>query len=85
MKLRLERAFKIASKTHFGSKMIPQSTPKSLPKSLQKVIAKIQKVIASGSEFILLQEAFKFDFRQFWERFWTLWLAILDPQVVPNS
>ena len=38
MKLRLERAFKIASKTHFVSKMMPQGTPKSLPKSLQKVI-----------------------------------------------
>ena len=39
MKLRLERAFKIVSKTDFGSKMIPQSSPKSLPKSFPKVIA----------------------------------------------
>ena len=38
MKLRLERAFKIVSKTDFGSKMIPQTAPKSLPKSVPKVI-----------------------------------------------
>ena len=31
------KGFKIASDTHFGFKMIPQSTPKSLPKSLQKL------------------------------------------------
>ena len=39
MKLSLEKAFKIVSKTDFGSKMIPQTAPKSLPKSLPKVIS----------------------------------------------
>ena len=85
MKLRLERAFKITSKTDFDSKMIPQSTPKSLPKSLQKVIPKIQKVIPSGWKFILLQDAFKFDFRLLWKRSWTPLGAILEPQLVPKS
>ena len=37
MKLSLENAFKIVSKTDFGSKVIPQSTPNSLPKSVPKV------------------------------------------------
>ena len=85
MKLRLERAFKIASKTDFGSKMIPQSTPKSLPKSLQKVIPKIQKVIPSVFNFFNLRDAFKFDFRPLWKRFWTLLGSILDPQLVPKT
>ena len=41
--------------------------------------------VASGGNLILLQDAFKFDFRPFWERFRTPLGVILDSQVVPNS
>ena len=37
MKLRLARAFKIASKIDFDSKRVPKTAPKSLPKSFSDI------------------------------------------------
>ena len=81
MKLRLERAFQIASKIDFYPKLAPRPPPNRFQNHFQRWIY----LGPERLDFLRLQEAVKFDFKPFWEGFRTLLGVLLDPEVVPNS
>ena len=68
IRLLFAKAFKIASKTNFGSNMTSQSSPKSAPNRLKQISA---RPLEAKTQFRSILDLFGSDLGPHWGPFWT--------------